>query len=157
MSDIGTYVVTADGGVAFADGNDRGRIIVAACNTSGAYSIMEWRVAASGGDADISERSFGAHRHNTIEETFLVRSGSLEFLIDDEVVLLTDGDFVRVPPGVRHGYCNTTAEPVDLVVTFVPGGFEELFVKYRTDTTVVANGPDFIDEATSTFASSFEV
>ena len=43
-----------------------------------------------------------------------------------------------------------------MVVTFVPGGFEELFVEYRTDTDVPSTGAGFVEDATRLFASSFE-
>ena len=61
-----------------------------------------------------------------------------------------------MPAGTRHGYRNVSGAPVEMVVTFVPGGFEELFVTYRTDTDVPASGPGFVEDATRLFASSFE-
>ena len=141
--------------VAFEDGADRGRIIVSSQATDGAYSVMEW-VVAPGVSADAELAGFGPHRHGSIEETFLVRSGQLEFLLDEEVTVLSPGDFVRVPPSVRHGYRNTAAEPVDLIVTFVPGGFEGLFVKYRTDQQQPGDDAGFIAEAIENFDSTFE-
>ena len=51
------------------------------------------------------------------------------------------GDFVRVPAGMRHGYRNLSGAPVEMVVTFVPGGFEALFLEYRTDTDVPSSVP----------------
>lgn len=147
-------VVKNSAGMAFEDGDDRGRIIVSAASTNGAYSVMEW-VVAPAVDAEATPAGFGPHQHGALEETFLVRSGELEFLVGDEVTTISAGDFVRVPAGVRHGYRNTTDAPVDLVVTFVPGGFEQLFVKYRSDQQSVL-GPGFLAEATAKFDSSFE-
>lgn len=147
-------VVKTNDGLPFADGEDRGRIIVSSQSTGGAYSVMEWLVAPQN-EAQTEPAGFGVHQHGSIEETFLVRSGELEFLLGDEVTTIGAGDFVRVPCGVRHGYRNTTDRKVDLVVTFVPGGFEELFVKYRTDGGASA-GPGFVTEATEHFDSSFE-
>ena len=66
------------------------------------------------------------------------------------------GDFVRVPPGVRHGYANVSGAEVDLLVSFHPGGFEELFVKYRSDQEPAPLNDGFIDEATRLYASEFE-
>lgn len=148
-------VVAAGAGLAFEDGDDRGRIIVSSASTNGAYSVMQWVVAPQA-SSDAEPGSFGPHRHNAIEETFLVRSGELEFLVGDSVSALSSGDFVRVPPGTLHGYRNGGDVPVDLIVTFVPGGFEELFVKYRTDQANDPDGPGFIAEAISGFDSSFE-
>ena len=66
------------------------------------------------------------------------------------------GDFARVPAGTRHGYRNVSGAPVEMVVTFVPGGFEALFLEYRTDTHVPSSGPGFVEDARRLFASSFE-
>lgn len=113
---------------------------------------MEWTVAPS---ID-GQGGFGPHTHGAIEETFLVRSGELEFLVGDEVTTVRPGDFIRVPAGVRHGYRNVTGQSVDLLVTFVPGGFEELFLRYRTDQEPPVDPQGFIDDATRDFDSSFE-
>lgn len=147
-------LVKATAGRPFEDGDDRGRILVSSRSTQGAYSVMEW-VVAPGNHDQADSCDFGVHQHGSIEETFLVRSGELEFLLGDTVTTVGAGDFVRVPPGVRHGYRNATGAQVDLVVTFVPGGFEELFVKYRTDRGP-AEGPGFLAEATERFDSTFE-
>ena len=147
-------VVGAGDGVAFDDGDDRGRVIVSSAMTDGAYSVLEWVVAPSKDEGNVAG-GFGVHRHGSFEETFLVRGGELEFMLDGHIVTLASGDFVRVSRTTRHGYRNLTSDPVDLIVTFVPGGFEELFVKYRTDGGA-ANGPGFVNEATSRFDSFFE-
>ena len=146
-------VVRNDGGLAFEDGDDHGRVIVSAAMSGGEYSVLEY-VVAPWTDVTNPNNGFGVHRHGTFEETFLIRAGELEFMIGDEVVTLACGDFVRVPRATRHGYRNMTAEPVGLIVTFVPGGFEELFVKYRTDGPTV-DGPGFVIEATTLFDSDY--
>lgn len=146
-------IVDTHGGVPFEDGADRGRILVSGRDTGGRYSLMEWIVAA--GDCGPAP-SYGAHRHGAIEETFYVRRGTLEFLLGETVTTLRAGDFVRVPPGTRHGYANTSGEAVELLVSFHPGGFEELFLKYRTDREGPPVGEGFIADATRDFASEFE-
>jgi quercetin dioxygenase-like cupin family protein len=149
---VEALTIRADGGVAFEDGADRGRILVSGRDTGGRYALMEYTVAAAEGPA----QGYGPHRHGEIEETFLVRTGALEFLLGEEVTTLRAGDFVRVPPGIRHGYANVSGAPVELLVSFHPGGFEELFVKYRTDGGDPAGGAGFMAEATARFGSSFE-
>jgi quercetin dioxygenase-like cupin family protein len=150
------WTVHADDGAWFEDGPDRGRILASGRDTGGRYSLMGWIVAAGGTPAPDAPRTYGPHRHREIEETFYVKSGSLEFLLGDEVTTLNAGDFVRVPPGVRHGYANVSGAPVALLVSFHPGGFEELFVKYRTDQEPAVDGDGFIADATRLFASEFE-
>lgn len=145
-----THVGVRDG-VTFEDGVDRGRVLVSGQQTGGLYSLMEWIVAPSS-DPD----SYGAHRHNGIEETFLIRTGRLEFLLGDQVTSMGPGDFVRVPPGMRHGYANRSGQSVEMLVSFHPGGFEQLFVKYRTDAVAPLDGAGFVADATTDFGSEFE-
>lgn len=148
-----TYI-PADGGTAFEDGPDRGRVIVSGAETGGRYSLMEYAVAARpAGEA----QGYGAHRHAAIEETFWVRQGRLSFLLGEAVIELGPGDFVRAPPGVRHGFANLSGAPVELLVSFVPGGFEQLFIRYRTDQDPPPAPDGFMDEAMRDFGSSFEV
>ncbi len=136
----------------FEDGDDRARIVISGDETHGAYSIMEWRVAPALSESEPAE--YGAHMHRECEETFLITSGALEFLIGDEIVVLSEGDFVRAPKGVRHGYRNVSGKPVDMIVSFVPAGLERLFLKYRTDHLAIPE-PGFIAEATRDHASEF--
>jgi mannose-6-phosphate isomerase-like protein (cupin superfamily) len=117
----------------FEDGPDRGRVLVLGSDTGGVYGLVELTVAPMATDA------YGAHLHRGCEETFLVQRGKLDFLLGDEVVSLGPGDFVRAPPGVRHGYANRSGEPVELLVSFHPGGLEQLFLKHRTDTAFKAD------------------
>ena len=143
-------LTNSSGGTPFEDGADHGRVLISGESTSNSYSLMELTVAPQGPDA-----GFGAHAHRDIEEVFVVRSGILEFLVDQEITPVTAGDVVRVPPGVRHGYRNNSPEAVELLVWFSPGGFEQLFVTYRTNqATPDADG--FVKEATERFNSSFE-
>jgi hypothetical protein len=46
---------------------------------------------------------------------------------------------------------------VRLLVSFVPGGLDEVFLKYRTDREGPAPGEGFIADATRLYASEFEL
>lgn len=144
-------IVTTDGGLSFEDGPDRARIIVSGGDTGGSYSLMEWTAAPS------DQEGFGPHRHGACEETFLIRGGQLEFLLGETVTTLGPGDFVRAAAGVRHGYRNSSGQPVEMLVGFVPAGMEMLFVKYRTDGDGPEAGEGFVADATRLFGSEFEV
>jgi mannose-6-phosphate isomerase-like protein (cupin superfamily) len=146
-------VITTDGGVAFEDGADRGRILVFGHQTGGRYSLMEYVVAVRPTDAPVE---FGPHLHRDIEETFLVRRGSLRFLLGEAVFDLGPGDFVRAPPGVRHGFANVSGAEVELLVSFHPGGFEQLFVDHRTDQHPSPPSDGFMEDARRLFGSEFE-
>ena len=149
-------VVTTDGGAAFADGDNRGRILVFGRDTGARYSLMEYVVAPLPAANLDAPPDFGPHRHLEIEETFLVRRGSLRFLLGDDVFDLSPGDFVRAPPGVRHGFANVSGEDVELLVSFHPGGFEELFITHRSDQPSPPPATGFMDDARRLFASEFE-
>lgn len=140
---------------AFEDGPDHGRILVFGRDTDGAYGLMELTVTPTPpGDGP---QTYGAHLHAGCEETFLVRSGRLDFLLDEQVITLGPGDFVRAPPGVRHGYANVSGAPVELLVGFHPGGLEELFLKYRSDAAEPAEGAGFLADAERLFGSVFDL
>jgi len=149
-------LVRASDGVPFEDGPDRGRVLVFGADTGGRHSLMEYRVAPRDAADRTGRPDFGAHRHDDIEETFLVRSGTIRFLLGEEELDLTAGDLVRVPPGARHGYVNLSGEPVDLLVAFHPGGFETLFITHRTDQSPPPGPNGFVEEARRRFASVFE-
>lgn len=148
--------IPSHAGTAFEDGDDRGRVLVFGRDTGGRYSLMEYVAAANAPLGPGESPHFGAHRHNEIEETFLVRSGRLTFLLDESVIELGPGDFVRVPPGTRHGYSNLSGEPVHLLVSFHPGGFEDLFVRHRSDQTPPPPPLGFVEDAVRRFNSEFE-
>ena len=147
-------VVPKNMGVHFQAGEDEARLIVSADDTDGRYSLLEWTVAADKNLEESKSRDYGPHLHRQCEETFHILSGSLAFLIGDEPVVLNAGDFVRVPPGTRHGYVNVSGSPVKMLVMFSPGGFEELFLKYRSDQEEI-KGDGFIADATRDHDSEF--
>ncbi len=145
-----SLIIQSSGGASFEDGPDHGRVLIAGESTDYAYSLMELTVAPREGDV-----GFGPHLHHDIDEVFVVRTGTLEFLLRSDVTTLIAGDVVRVPAGVRHGYRNASRETVGLLVWFTPGGFEDLFVKYRTDQPNV-DEVGFLNEATGRFNSRFD-
>jgi mannose-6-phosphate isomerase-like protein (cupin superfamily) len=153
MSDA--QIVGAAGGVAFEDAPDHGRVLVSGADTDGAYSLMELTVVSRAVTADHTDRDFGPHRHADIEELFVVREGTLDFLVGDRVTTVHAHAVVRVPAGTRHGYLNRSGRDVELLVMFMPGGFEELFVRHRTDQPAVRGG-GFVADALEFFGTNFE-
>lgn len=150
-----TLVVPSDGGVSFQAGDDTARLIISGSETGGRYALLEWTVAPTCGDAGPGDDpDYGPHLHRRCEETFLIQEGSLEFLVGENVRTLQAGDFVRVPPGIKHGYRNVSGAPVRMLVSFVPAGLEELFLRYRTDQAEV-RGSGFVADATRFHASEF--
>ena len=148
-----TTLITAKDGTPFEDGAHRGRILVFGHETGGRYSLMEFVVAPSPTAAPVE---FGPHLHREIEETFLVRRGALRFLLGDDIFDLGPGDFIRAPPGVRHGFANLSDADAELLVSFHPGGFETLFITHRSDQHPPPSPSGFTDDARRLFASEFE-
>jgi len=153
--DDAALITTADG-VRFEDGADRGRVLVFGRDTGGRYALMEFVVAPRPPLRPGESPDFGPHLHRDIEETFLVRRGTLRFLLGEAQIDLGPGDCVRAAPGVRHGFANLSGEDVELLVTFHPGGFEELFITHRSDQQPAPSPAGFMDDARRLFASEFE-
>ena len=86
----------------------------------------------------------------------MIRRGTLRFLLSDRQFDLGPGDFVRAPPGVRHGFANLSGGDVEMLVSFHPGGFEELFIRHRSDQDPPPAADGFMREAMERFASEFE-
>jgi mannose-6-phosphate isomerase-like protein (cupin superfamily) len=148
-------IVRRDESAWFEDGADRGRVIVPGSETNGAYSVMQWVIASTASTSPRGDLEFGPHRHAGIEETFCIQSGSIDFLVGETVSTLRANESVRVPPGVRHGYVNHSGHDVEMLVIFSPGGFEELFVRYRSDRSTAA-GDGFTVDAKRFFDTEFE-
>ncbi|MDL4776815.1 MULTISPECIES: cupin domain-containing protein [Thermomonosporaceae] len=62
-----------------------------------------------------------AHFHTRATETFLVLSGSMRILLDDQVLTLGQGDFLTVPPTVPHAFAPALGSEAEMLVTFTPG------------------------------------
>jgi mannose-6-phosphate isomerase-like protein (cupin superfamily) len=54
------------------------------------------------------------HRHDRIEEIYLVCCGTLTMRFDDEVAEVTAGSAVRVAPGTVRSHRNCGSEPVEM-------------------------------------------
>ncbi len=67
------------------------------------------------------------HIHLHEDETFYVLDGQSTFRLADETVVAGPGDFVNVPKGVVHNFCNRTDEPLRMILTFTPAGIERFF------------------------------
>ena len=70
------------------------------------------------------------HVHHFQHETIHVIHGTFKVRIGDECHHLEQGAFAFLPKGLPHAFLNLTAEPAEVLVTYVPGGghrfYEEL-------------------------------
>jgi quercetin dioxygenase-like cupin family protein len=62
-----------------------------------------------------SKGSYG-HRHKEQEELVFVLAGKLQFKLGDEVVELSKGDCVRIPPETWRGIWNDEPEDAEIVI-----------------------------------------
>jgi len=138
----------AGAGREFTIGGDRVVIKVSAADSGGVYSLMHWTFSPHQG----SDR-YG-HVHARYEETFYCLTGEIDFYIGRDCVPMRAGDFVRVPPGVRHGLLNRTDQPVEMLVHFMPGGMEELFYKHRDGAGQRLSAP-YMEEARDVHATVY--
>jgi mannose-6-phosphate isomerase-like protein (cupin superfamily) len=62
-----------------------------------------------------SKGSYG-HRHKTQEEIYFVIAGKLQFKLGDDIVELSKGQAVRVPPSTWRGVWNDEPADAELVI-----------------------------------------
>lgn len=62
-----------------------------------------------------------AHFHTRATEMFFVLSGSMRILLDDQVLILGQGDFLTVPPTVPHAFAPAPGSEAEMLVVFTPG------------------------------------
>ena len=82
--------------------------------TNGAVSITSGTIVAGADNAK-------PHLHQQSWEVFVILSGKLQLLLDDEVVTVGGGGLVAVPPGVVHAFGATPESDVQAVVFVTPG------------------------------------
>jgi quercetin dioxygenase-like cupin family protein len=73
--------------------------------------------------------STGDHVHSKIEEIFYVVDGEFNFRSGEWSGLAGPGTFLRVPPGVAHGFGNPGGAPATLLLTISPAGVHEEYFR----------------------------
>ncbi|MEV0073766.1 cupin domain-containing protein [Amycolatopsis sp. NPDC050768] len=61
------------------------------------------------------------HFHRLAPEMFYLLDGRLRVLVGDEVVVLTAGDYLLVPPGVVHAWGTLAESGADVLIVKAPG------------------------------------
>ena len=98
---------------------DMYRFLVSGAQTGGAYFVMEALVPPGGGPPP--------HIHRNEDETFYIVEGESEFRLGDDLVTARAGDFVNIPRGSVHRFCNASSEPARMILTFTPANIEHFF------------------------------
>lgn len=115
----------------------KARFLASSEDTNGAWSLVE-----------LTERpgyKTRIHRHNYTDETYYVLEGVLTAKIADKTYELPAGSYIVIPRGTPHAQGNLGKDPVKVLLTMTPGGFEQSF-KDRAELirTVKPDNPDFI-------------
>lgn len=85
----------------------------------GRFSVVE-SIAAPGAAAP-------PHIHRSADEYFFIQQGEMHFVCDGVEFAAPTGTSVLVPRGMAHSWVNLADSPVRSLVTFTPGGIEEMF------------------------------
>lgn len=67
------------------------------------------------------------HRHDPMDETFYVIEGVLRVTMDGKTVDHPAGSVVFIPHGTEHAQGSGSDQPVRVIITMSPGGFESFF------------------------------
>ncbi|WP_069172863.1 cupin domain-containing protein [Streptomyces griseus] len=62
-----------------------------------------------------------AHFHTRASELFFVLGGALRVLVGEEVTVLSEGDFLLVPPHTPHAFAAAPGHEADVLFVFTPG------------------------------------
>lgn len=92
--------------------------------TGGAYAIFE-NVIPPG-------RGVPLHVHTREDETLYVLEGDLQVVLGEKTRHASTGDFVNMPRGIGHRFQNVGNQPARLLLSFCPGGMEQMFIEIGT-------------------------
>jgi quercetin dioxygenase-like cupin family protein len=106
-------------------------ICVRGQDVKGAYSILEVIAAPNHG--------VPLHLHSWEDEIFHVIDGCLRFRCEGREFDAPTGTSIVIPMGAAHSWRNFAAAPARMLVTFTPGGFDELFAE------IIGRSPADID------------
>ena len=80
----------------------------------------------SGGSADIPVNSeLPYHVHDKEEEMMFIYKGRGVAVVEGETFPLEPETMVFIPPGIKHQFKNTGAEPLSFAFFYAPGGPEQ--------------------------------
>jgi Cupin domain len=68
------------------------------------------------------------HIHHREDESFLVIAGEITFILGDQRIDATAGDFVFLPKGIPHAFV-VTSERAEYLASFSPAGAERFFAE----------------------------
>ncbi len=114
------------------------RLLVPGEATSGQYTVIELTEGPG--------YQTPWHRHDTMEERYYVAEGTLTVSGAEGTRDFPAGSYITIPAGAAHAQGNRTQQPVKLLLTITPGGFEQFFIdRAELYKTVKRGDPAFQD------------
>jgi quercetin dioxygenase-like cupin family protein len=104
---------------------------VAAAETAGAFSLLEFHLPAGGTGSPL-------HLHLDTQETFYLLEGELTLTIGERTERVAPGSLAHVPARVPHKFTNDGPGLARLLILLTPGGFEAYF----RELAELPTGPD---------------
>jgi quercetin dioxygenase-like cupin family protein len=95
------------------------RFLASSEDTNGAWSLVQ-----------LTEKpgyKTRLHKHNYTDEAYYVLEGVLTAKIADKTYELPAGSYIVIPRGTPHAQGNLGKDPVKVLLTMTPGGFEKSF------------------------------
>ncbi|WP_336211416.1 cupin domain-containing protein [Nonomuraea sp. LPB2021202275-12-8] len=106
-------------------------------STNGAFGLYRWEMGPRPGGPS-------PHFHRTITESFYVLSGSIRLYNGVKWADGAPGDFLFLPEGGIHAFCNESGEPATMLILFTPGAPREGYFEELADINV--SGRQLSDE-----------
>ena len=112
------------------------RFLVTSQDTRSVWSLVEL--------VELPGYKTNIHRHNRTDEAFYVLEGIFTVYLDGQTHELAAGSYVFIPRGTPHAQGNRGKNPVKLLLTMTPGGFERSFEdRVELMRTIKPDDPDF--------------
>lgn len=89
--------------------------------TGKAYALVEILVQPHSGTPP--------HIHSHEDEAFYIQEGSLEFQLDEQIIVATAGTFLHSPKGQLHRFTNIGSKPAKMLCWDTPAGLEKFFAQ----------------------------
>jgi len=110
-------------------------------STDGKFGLYRWDMGPNPGGP-------GPHFHKTISEAFFVLSGTVRLYNGRAWTEADAGDYLFVPEGGIHAFCNESGVPASMLILFAPGAPREGYFEGLAE---IAQGKELSQEERAEF------
>jgi mannose-6-phosphate isomerase-like protein (cupin superfamily) len=110
-------------------------------STDGKFGLYRWDMGPNPGGP-------GPHFHKTISEAFFVLSGTVRLYNGRAWTEADAGDYLFVPEGGIHAFCNESGVPASMLILFAPGAPREGYFEGLAE---IARGKELSEEERAEF------